>query len=240
MHLVWHLQTTPTSFMSVLSTADHTYSEGLIGPLHLHPGGLGNERHFITLKEEGNFFYQQIWDPMTSSEATRLGSWQSTPHRPDTPWGFALHVWSLSVSLRGLCASMHGQYDNTRGLRWAKTRKTIKLGLWTRLWEFDFHCPSLPIWKQPTNMQLHTGSSLFFHTRLGKDGKDPDKTCPRSFTSSICFDFTALKGGKMIHAVGVRSGAAAGRCTCNTQIWENKLPGARAEKRVGLHTFTYT
>jgi len=44
----------------------------------------------------------------------------------------------------------------------------------------------------------------------------------------------------MIHAIGVRSGAAAGHCTCNSQIWENKLPGAEGEKQARLHTHTHT
>lgn len=43
---------TDLTFMSILSAADHTYSEGLTGPLHPYPGGLGKVRHFITLKEE--------------------------------------------------------------------------------------------------------------------------------------------------------------------------------------------
>lgn len=42
----------------------------------------------------------------------------------------------------------------------------------------------------------------------------------------------------MIHAVGARSRAAAVLCTCNSQIWENKLPGE--EKRARLHTPTHT
>lgn len=41
----------------------------------------------------------------------------------------------------------------------------------------------------------------------------------------------------MIHAVGAHSRAAAVLCTCNSQIWENKLPGE--EKRARLHTHIY-
>ncbi len=93
MHLVWHLQTTPTSFMSVLSTADHTYSEGLIGPLHLHPGGLGNERHFITLKRRGTFF-------ISRSEI----QWQAAK-RGDLGPGKALHTGQI---LPGASLSMCG------------------------------------------------------------------------------------------------------------------------------------
>lgn len=94
MHLVWHLQTTPTSFMSVLSATDHTYSEGLIGPLYLYPGGLGKERHFITLKEErgANF--------ISRSEI----QWQAVK-RGDLGPGKALHT---GLILPGASLSMCG------------------------------------------------------------------------------------------------------------------------------------
>lgn len=163
MHLVWQLQTTPTSFMSMLSGPDHTYSEGLTGPLHLYPGGLSKERHFITLKEErgANFIsrskiqWQAVkWGDLGPGKALQTGL--ILP-------GASLSMCGPSLFLSGpVCLHAHGQYDNADGPRWAKTRKTIKPGLWTQLCELDFHCPPLPIWKRPTYMQ-----DLLFFSTLG-------------------------------------------------------------------------
>lgn len=157
---------TDLTFMSVLLAPDHTYSEGPTGPLHLYPGGLGKVRHFITLKEErGHIFISRSAIQWQAAERGGFNSGKALlTHRPNIPWGFTLHVWSLCVSLRAVCLHAHGQYDNTDGQRWVKTRKTIKSGLWPQLWELDFRCPPLPIWKRLTNTHTH---SIFFFSTLG-------------------------------------------------------------------------
>lgn len=108
MHLVWHLQTTPTSFMSVLSATDHTYSEGLIGPLHLYPGGLGKERHFITLKEEGGGQILSA-DLRSNDKQWSEATWVLAKHSIQAWYSLGLRspcVVPLCFS-QGLCASMH-------------------------------------------------------------------------------------------------------------------------------------
>lgn len=95
---------------------------------------------------------------MTSSGARQLGSWQTTLLGPDIPRGYALRVWSLSLSLQTVCLHAHGQNDNTDGQRWARKEKQSNTGYELNCEGADFHCPSLPLSKS----QPHTQDLLYF------------------------------------------------------------------------------
>jgi len=154
-HLIWHLQTTPTSHLWAffLSAADHTHSEGLTGPLHPKPGGLGKVRHFITLKEERGQILSA--DLRSNDKQWSEAAWVLARHSTQawySPWGFALHVWSPSLFLSGLCASMH--MDNMTTLTdWDEPRREKQSSEGCELdcesWIFT------ALWKRPTNMHTH-------------------------------------------------------------------------------------